>query len=201
MAKSPISRREQILQALAGMLEQTPGGRITTAGLAREVGVSEAALYRHFPSKARMFEGLIDFIESTVFSRVSRILQEHPGALQRTEALLLLLATFAERNPGITRLLTGDALTGETGQLRRRIGQFLDRIETQLRQILREARLDENDPLHLSDETVAVVANVLLAAVEGRLAQFVRSDFQRPPTRDWQHWWRLLSASALSASA
>src|SRR5690606_37808541 len=138
-----ISRRQQILEALAKMLEDSPGERITTAALAKAVGVSEAARYRHFPSKSKMFEELIEFIEETVFTRINLILVEEPTALNRCENILYLLLTFAERNPGITRLLTGDALTGETEPLRQRIAQFYERLETQLRQVLREAELRE----------------------------------------------------------
>lgn len=134
-----ISRREQILQALAHMLETSPGARITTAGLAKTVGVSEAALYRHFPSKAKMFDGLIEFIEETIFERIAVILREDNSAMGRCEKILGLLLTFAERNPGISRILTGDALTGETERLRTRVTQLFDRLETQLKQILREA--------------------------------------------------------------
>src|SRR5690554_2028561 len=113
-ATRKTSRKEQILQSLAEMLEKAPGERITTAALARQVGVSEAALYRHFPSKARMFEGLIKFIEDTLFVRINRIMQEEQSTQRRCERILTLLLTFAEKNPGMTRLLTGDALAGET---------------------------------------------------------------------------------------
>ena len=109
MTDKKPSRKEQILQSLAHMLEAAPGGRITTAGLAKEVGVSEAALYRHFPSKAKMFEGLISFIEEAIFSRINRIMEDGKASDQVEQILTLLLA-FTERNPGITRLLTGDAL-------------------------------------------------------------------------------------------
>jgi len=120
------SRKDRILQALAHMLEAKPGERITTAALAREVGVSEAALYRHFPSKAKMFEGLIEFIEETLFQRVSRILSEEGTAIVRCEKILALLLTFCDKNPGMTRILTGDALVGETDRLRHRITQFFN---------------------------------------------------------------------------
>lgn len=113
------------------MLEANPGGRITTASLAKEVGVSEAALYRHFPSKFKMYEGLIDFIEVTVFTRISRILQEEGNCWPRIERILNLVLTFADRNPGITRILTGDALIGENQRLHQRIVQFYNRLETQ----------------------------------------------------------------------
>jgi AcrR family transcriptional regulator len=131
-------RRQQILEALAQMLEAHPGNRITTAGLAKQVGVSEAALYRHFPSKSKMFEGLIEFIEETLFSRISIILNEEHAAAPRCEKMLMLLLAFAERNPGITRILTGDALAGETERLHQRVAQLFDRFETQLRQVIRE---------------------------------------------------------------
>ena len=124
------SRREEILQTLASMLEATPGARITTAALAREVGVSEAALYRHFPSKSKMFEGLILFIEETVFSRVTRIVAEQSSSLRKCQQILAMLLTFCERNPGISRILTGDALTGETDRLRARVASLFDRLET-----------------------------------------------------------------------
>ena len=136
-------RAQQILQALARMLETSANGKITTAALAAEVGVSEAALYRHFPSKTKMYEGLIDFIEETVFSRVNAIVNEESDVKTRLYRVLSLLLTFTERNPGITRLLTGDALTGETSRLHTRIQQLFDRLETQLKQVLREAEIQE----------------------------------------------------------
>ena len=132
------SRKEQILQSLATMLEQSPGGRITTAGLARHVGVSEAALYRHFPSKARMFEALIEFIEDAIFPRISQIMNDESRAEFRCQKIVGLMLTLCERNPGITRVLTGDPLAGETERLRQRVSQLFDRIEANFRQIIRE---------------------------------------------------------------
>src|SRR5690625_1009353 len=126
-ASNKVSRRQQILESLARMLEASPGARITTAALAREVGVSEAALYRHFPSKSKMFEGLIEFIEETIFTRITLILSEEQTALRSCEKILLLSLTFTARNPGITRVLTGDALTGETERLRNRVAQQIGR--------------------------------------------------------------------------
>lgn len=180
------SRKQHILQALAGMLEAAPGGRITTAALAAEVGVSEAALYRHFPSKTRMYEGLIDFIEETLFTRMRTIIVEEPDAASRCYRILTLLLTFAERNPGITRLLTGDALTGETERLHKRIQQLFDRLEAQLKQILREAEVSENLRPAI---TVTAAANLILALAEGKISQFVRSEFTRLPTANWQEQW------------
>jgi len=184
-------RRQQILEAFALMLEAAPGSRITTAALARQVGVSEAALYRHFPSKARMIEGLIEFIETSIFSRISRILDEAASAHDRSRDLVWLLLSFVERNPGVARLLAGDALQGETERLRTRIRQFYDRVETQLRQIIREGAARGEV---LPDRSAPVVANLLLAAAEGRIAQYVRSEFKSKPTTDWASQWPLLAA-------
>ena len=189
-----ISRKDQILQALARMLEAAPGQRITTAALAREVGVSEAALYRHFPSKARMFEGLIKFIEDTLFARITRIINEEDSAEIRCHNILLLLLTFCDKNPGMTRLLTGDALAGETERLRERIAQFFGRLEAQLKQVLREAQIRENLKTTISP---TVLANLLLASVEGRLVQFVRSEFKVSPLDNWDTQWGFLSKNLL----
>jgi TetR/AcrR family transcriptional regulator len=187
-----VSRKEHILQSLAAMLEESPGGRITTAGLAKQVGVSEAALYRHFPSKAKMFEALIEFIESTIFSRVSLILNEENSTEARCNQILTLLLTFSERNPGITRILTGDPLSGESERLRVRVAQFYERFETQLRQILREAEI-RND--RESTVEVNVAANLMLSIVEGKISQYVRSNFQKPPTSHWPEQWQVLRRS------
>ncbi len=189
MTEKKPSRKEQILQSLAHMLEAAPGGRITTAGLAREVGVSEAALYRHFPSKAKMFEGLISFIEDAIFSRINRITEEGSAAAQVEQILTLMLA-FTERNPGITRLLTGDALTGENERLHQRIQQFYDRVENQVKQVLRDAEFKEG---LRTIATPTITANLLLAVVEGRIAQFVRSGFKQKPSQDWPAQWDLLA--------
>ncbi len=184
------SRKDQILQTLAHMLETSPGERITTARLAQEVGVSEAALYRHFPSKAKMFEGLIAFIEETLFTRVNKIINEEPGALASCQRILTLLLVFCEKNPGLTRILTGDALNGETERLRTRITQLFERLETQLRQVLRDAELKEG---LRSSLTQSATANLLLATAEGRIIQYVRSRFRRRPTENWDDQWKVLS--------
>jgi TetR/AcrR family transcriptional regulator len=184
-------RREEILQVLARMLQEQPGEHITTAALARAVGVSEAALYRHFPSKARMFEALIEFIEDSVFTRINRILVEEPNAEARVQQILVLLLGFADKNPGMARLLQGGVLTGETGRLRARISQFYDRIETQLRQILREAGAAGGSSLPVNE-----TARLFLAFCEGRIAQFVRSDFKDSLTDGWEKQWALLCGGA-----
>jgi TetR/AcrR family transcriptional regulator len=197
-AEVRISRKEHILQSLARMLESSPGERITTAALAREVGVSEAALYRHFPSKARMFEGLIAFIEETLFTRITRILEDELSAARRCEKILTLVLTFAEKNPGMTLLLTGDALQGETERLRVRISQLFDRLEAQIKQVLREAQIRENLKCAVSP---TVMANLLMASTEGRLMQFVRSEFKKQPTEHWDEQWEFLSRDMLAPFA
>ena len=195
MDNNKVSRKDQILKALARMLETAPGERITTAALAEEVGVSEAALYRHFPSKARMFEGLIKFIEETLFLRISRILDDESSAETRCHNILTLLLNFSDKNPGMTRLLTGDALTGETERLRARIAQLLNRVESQLKQVLREAQIRENLKPGVSP---TALANLLLATCEGRLAQFVRSEFKKSPLENWDTQWEFLSRNLLA---
>jgi TetR/AcrR family transcriptional regulator len=185
-------RRQQILETLAAMLEDAPGERITTAKLAAQVGVSEAALYRHFPSKTKMFEGLIEFIEEAIFSRVSLIIADEKSALKQCEKILTLLLAFVDKNPGISRLLTGDVLAGETERLRHRIAQFYDRLETQLKQILREAEIREGIRPVLP---VSTAANLLLSCAEGRISQYVRSEFKRSPSAEWPEQWAVLTNS------
>ena len=195
MDNNKVSRKDQILKALARMLETAPGERITTAALAEEVGVSEAALYRHFPSKARMFEGLIKFIEETLFLRISRILDDESSAETRCHNILTLLLNFSDKNPGMTRLLTGDALVGETERLRARMAQLFNRVESQLKQVLREAQIRENLKPGVSP---TALANLLLATCEGRLSQFVRSEFKKSPLENWDTQWEFLSRNLLA---
>lgn len=195
MATSPkINRREHILQCLAHMLETSPGQRITTAKLAAEVGVSEAALYRHFPSKARMFEGLIEFIEDAILSRLNLIMDEEKDTMTRCQLVLQLLLVFSERNPGISRVLNGDALLGEHDRLRGRISVLFAKIETQLKQILREKTLREGQGFNLDE---AILANLLLAFAEGRIAQFVRSEFKQKPTLHFDEQWAFIQQQLL----
>ncbi|CAM3772594.1 nucleoid occlusion factor SlmA [Parendozoicomonas haliclonae] len=189
-AREKVSRKDQILQTLAHMLETSPGERITTARLAQEVGVSEAALYRHFPSKAKMFEGLIQFIEETLFSRITRIVSDEAGSLVACQRILTLLLLFCEKNPGLTRILTGDALNGETDRLRTRVIQLFDRLETQIRQVLRDAEIKEGLRTSL---TQTATANMLLALAEGRISQFVRSRFRQKPSENWDDQWAAVS--------
>lgn len=191
MAGKRSSRAQEILQALARMLEVSQGGRITTAALAAELGVSEAALYRHFPSKTRMYEGLIDFIEDTIFTRIRTIVDDEPDALGQCYRILTLVLTFSEKNPGISRILNGDALTGETGRLHERIAQLFDRLESQLKQTLRESEVRDGLRLKVS---VSVAANLMLVSAEGKISQFVRSGFKQLPTQYWSDQWPLLTA-------
>ena len=191
MAGKRGSRAQEILQALARMLEVSQGGRITTAALATELGVSEAALYRHFPSKTRMYEGLIDFIEDTIFTRIRTIIDDEPDALTQCYRILTLVLTFSEKNPGISRILNGDALTGETGRLHERIAQLFDRLESQLKQTLRESEVRDGLRLKVS---VSVAANLMLVSAEGKISQFVRSGFKQPPIQYWSDQWPLITA-------
>jgi len=194
--KAKSSRKQEILEALARELETNPGTRITTASLAKAVGISEAALYRHFPSKAKMFEGLIEFTEDTVFSLINRIQADHADAQNRSAALLKLLLGFSERNPGITRILLGDALVGEHERLRGRINQFYERLDTQLKQILREGSMRNELP---DNFPINAAANLMLATVEGRISQFARSGFSKRPTEHWEQQWLLLSETLFAS--
>jgi len=189
--KSKIPRQQLILEALAAELEKNPGSRITTAMLARAVGVSEAALYRHFASKAKMFEGLIEFAEESVFSRINQIMETESDTRLRCGRVLYLLLAFSERNPGITRVLLGDALLGENERLHTRVERFFARLETQLKQILRESRLRDEEAMNVVPEDGA---SLMLALIEGRMQRFLRTRFQVSPLSQWEQQWPLLEA-------
>ncbi len=184
---SGSERKQEILQTLARLLEEIQGRHVTIAMLAREIGLSEAALYRHFPGKEQMFEGLIEFIEETVFTRVNRILSESSGADHKLQSILSLVLGFADRNPGISRLMHGDVLVGESDQLRKRMTQFFNRLETQLKQVLREARLSDTTQQSATDSAL-----LLMAYLEGRIAQFIRSGFNVSPLDGWDEHWQML---------
>lgn len=188
--KKSNNRANEILQALATMLESHHGKRITTAALAAEVGVSEAALYRHFPSKARMFEGLIEFIEQTIFARINKILQDETEMTVRIQLITHLIVGFAEKNPGISRILNGDALQGEQERLRSRVAQIFSRLETQFKQILRESTLKEG---YVFRHDEAVMANMLVCLIDGKINQFVRSEFKHPPTSQFNENWAAIN--------
>ena len=177
----PGERRLQILQALAGMLEQPQGERVTTAALAARLQVSEAALYRHFASKAQMFEGLIEFIESTLFGLINQITRDEEDALSQIQQILNLLLTFSERNPGMTRVLVGDALINEDDRLQVRINQLLDRLELSLKQCFRTAMVQEHLP---PDTDAGARADLLLSYVLGRWIRYAKGGFRRMPTEN-----------------
>ena len=176
----PGERRVQILQTLAAMLEQPGADRITTAALAARLQVSEAALYRHFASKAQMFEGLIEFIESSVFTLVNQISErEATGALQARRIVAMVLQ-FGEKNPGMVRVMVGDALVFEHERLVARMNQFFDRLEGQLRQCLRSAAVAGGSARPAVDANA--LASGLTALVVGRLQRYARTGFRREPT-------------------
>jgi TetR/AcrR family transcriptional regulator len=174
----PGERRVQILQALAAMLEQPGAERVTTAALAARLEVSEAALYRHFASKAQMFEGLIDFIEQSVFTLINQITERSAPGQEQAARIVAMLVQFAEKNPGMTRVMVGDALVYENERLQNRMNQFFDKIEATLRQALRGAAEGSATP----SVDAQVRASALAAFVVGRLQRFARSGFRRQPS-------------------
>jgi TetR/AcrR family transcriptional regulator len=173
----PGERRVQILQALATMLEQPGAERITTAALAAKLDVSEAALYRHFASKAQMFEGLIEFIESSVFTLINQIMERDADAAQKAARMVTVVLQFGEKNPGMTRVMVGDALVFENDRLQQRMNQFFDRIESSLRQVLRDAAQAQQSATPTVDAQVR--AALLVSFVQGRLQRHARSGFKR----------------------
>lgn len=177
----PGERRVQILQTLASMLAQPGGERITTAGLAARLQVSEAALYRHFASKAQMFEGLIDFIEQSVFALINQIdAQDAEPGPRRAGQIVTMVMKFAEKNPGMARVMVGDALLLEHERLQQRMNLFFDKIEATLKQCLR-SDMDAADS-RVPTIDAQVRATVLVSFARGRLQRYVRSGFKRQPS-------------------
>ncbi len=176
----PGERRVQILQTLAGMLEQPGAERVTTAALAAKLDVSEAALYRHFASKAQMFEGLIEFIETSVFTLINQILEREATASVQAQKIAAVLLQFAEKNPGMTRVMVGDALVFEHERLNARMNQFFDRVESQLRQSLRAAAEAAGSSTPTVD--AQALASAITSLIVGRLQRYARSGFKRMPT-------------------
>jgi len=176
----PGERRVQILQTLASMLEQPGAERITTAALAAQLKVSEAALYRHFASKAQMFEGLIEFIEASVFTLINQITEREPAGGEQSRKIVGMLLQFGEKNPGMTRVMVGDALVFENERLTVRMNQFFDRVESQLRQSLRLAAEAGGSPTPTVE--AQALASALTALTVGRLQRYARSGFKRLPT-------------------
>jgi TetR/AcrR family transcriptional regulator len=185
----PGERRVQILQTLAQMLEQPGAERITTAALAAKLSVSEAALYRHFASKAQMFEGLIEFIESSVFTLINQIAEREPSGAQQAGKIVSVLLSFGEKNPGMVRVMVGDALVFEHERLIARMNQFFDRVESQLRQSLRAAADAGGSAQPTVDGNAQ--ASALTAFAIGRLQRYARSGFKRSPTEHLEAGLRL----------
>ncbi len=194
MAK-PGEKRLQILQTLAAMLEDPKGEKITTAALAARLDCSEAALYRHFASKAQMFEGLIEFIETSLFGVINQISAEEAQGLQQVEHILAMLLNFAQRNRGMTKVLTGDALVNENERLQVRINQVHDKIEAALKQALRVAATQEQLDVNAD---FGGLANVLLCFIIGRWQQYTKSGFTREPMANWAQHWPMLYVACLS---
>lgn len=176
MATKPGERKQQILETLAKMLESPKREKITTAGLAAKLDVSEAALYRHFAGKAQMFEGLIEFIEQSLFGLINKISSEETEGLKQVRRILTIMLLFAEKNPGMTRVLIGDALVNEDERLQTRINQLFDRVESTLKQSLRIAETQTGRKLNPEAQ-----ANLLICFVIGRWQQFAKSGFKRKP--------------------
>ena len=192
------NRRQQILETLASELQMKSGARITTAGLAAAVGVSEAALYRHFASKAQMFEALIEFAEDAIFNLFAQIIRVEKKPEDRCYQLVSVLLRFAERNPGIVRVLVGDILVGEDERLRMRATRFFDRIETQFKQVLRERNLTEVG--EVGQEEIANGAQLLLSVVLGRFGRFVSDNFKQSPAINWPPQWEMLNKGLFGRS-
>lgn len=197
MANKPGERRLQILQTLAGMLEMPKGEKITTAALAARLECSEAALYRHFASKAQMYDALIEFIEQSLFSVINQITADENQGLRQVEAVIALLLRFAQKNRGMTRVLIGDALVNENERLQSRINTLLDRLEAALKQSLRIAATQENLK---PDADFGALANLLRCYVIGRWEQYARSGFSREPLTQWPQQWPMLYFACLSQS-
>jgi TetR/AcrR family transcriptional regulator len=186
----PGERRVQILEALATMLQQPGAERVTTAALAAKLDVSEAALYRHFASKAQMFEGLIEFIEQSVFGLINQLGEREADANVRSRKLVTLLLQFGEKNPGMTRVMVGDALVFENERLQQRMNLFFDKIEAALRQNLRETSLVAGAATPTVDAQAD--ASAITAFCVGRLQRFARSGFKRSPSESLEHSLALL---------
>ncbi len=190
MASKPGERRLEILRTIAQMLEEPGGEKVTTAALAKRLDVSEAALYRHFASKAQMYEGLIEFIEGSLFSVINQIATEEEAGLKQVELGIVTLLRFAQKNRGLTRVLIGDALVHENERLQTRINQLLDRIEATLKQSLKIAA---TQGVLAVDHDFAAHANALRCFTLGRWHQFVKSGFRDDPLGQWAQQWPVLA--------
>jgi TetR/AcrR family transcriptional regulator len=195
MAERTGERKHQILQTLAQMLENPAAERVTTAALAARIGVSEAALYRHFRGKAQMFEGLIEFIEQTLFALINKITSEEKSGVRQLEAIMGVLLGFAQKNRGMTRVLIGDALVNEDAGLQTRINQVHDRVEAALKQALRFGVTQKEIA---GDVDITAHANALMSFVTGRWHQFAKSGFKRDPMELWGRQWRQLMEGVIA---
>jgi TetR/AcrR family transcriptional regulator len=195
MPEKTGDRKDQILQTLAQMLENPAGEKVTTAALAARLGVSEAALYRHFRGKAEMFEGLIEFIEQTMFALINKITGEEKSGLRQLEAILGVMLAFAQKNRGMTRVLVGDALVNEDDRLQTRINQLHDRLEAALKQAL---RFGVSQREIAQEVDIAAQANLMMSFVTGRWHQFAKSGFKRDPVELWAKQWRQLMEGAIA---
>jgi TetR/AcrR family transcriptional regulator len=195
MPEKTGDRKHQILQTLAQMLEDPAREKATTAALAARLGVSEAALYRHFKGKAEMFEGLIEFIEHTLFALINKITGDEKSGLRQLEAIMGVMLAFAQKNRGMTRVLVGDALVNEDDRLQTRINQLHDRLEAALKQALRFG-VSQNEIAQEVD--IAAQANLLMSYVTGRWHQFAKSGFKRDPVELWPKQWRQLMEGVIA---
>lgn len=195
MSEKSGDRKHQILQTLAQMLEDPAGEKATTAALAKRLGVSEAALYRHFRGKAEMFEGLIEFIEQTLFALINKITGEEKSGVRQLEAIIGVMLAFAQKNRGMTRVLVGDALVNEDERLQTRINQLHDRLEAAVKQAL---RFGVSQGEIAQDVDISAQANLIMSFVAGRWHQFARSGFKRDPVELWPRQWRQLMEGVIA---
>ena len=195
MAEKTGDRKDQILQTLAQMLENPAGEKVTTAALAARLGVSEAALYRHFKGKAEMFEGLIEFIEQALFGLINRITEEERSGVRQVESIVALLLAFAQKNRGMTRVLIGDVLVNEDDRLQQRINQLHERVEAALKQAL---RFGVSQKEIAQEVDIGAHANLLMSYVIGRWHLFAKSGFRRDPAESWAKQWRLLMEGVIA---
>jgi TetR/AcrR family transcriptional regulator len=195
MPEKTGDRKHQILQTLAQMLENPAREKATTAALAARLGVSEAALYRHFKGKAEMFEGLIEFIEHTLFTLINKITGDEKSGLRQLEAIMGVMLAFAQKNRGMTRVLVGDALVNEDDRLQTRINQLHDRLEAALKQAL---RFGVSQQEIAQEVDIAAQANLLMSYVTGRWHQFAKSGFKRDPVELWPKQWRQLMEGVIA---
>lgn len=196
--RTKTCKRQHILNSLASMLEKSPGGRITTAKLADEVGMSEAAIYRHFPSKTKILEGLIEQIDDTLFKRLNDLRCDASSALDYCEQALATILSFSEANPGLSRILSGDALAGEAERLRSKALEMNERLEALLSKTISDAERNEG---MIPSIPATAAANLIFSTIEGRISQFVRSGFKRMPTTNWPLQWQHLSQNLFSTSS